>query len=816
MLLQQSRELQPNGTVSDRGFSAGETSPEPVFDFRQTFLRKLFASGYFTAVLAVLAAWLILSAPWLSGQVTIPYDAKAHFQAQIQFLANALHSGQSPFWTHNVFAGSPQIADPQSLIFSPAFLLAYFEAVPSFRQLDAMVFAYLGVAALAVLMLFRDRGWHPAGAAAAAIALAFGASAAWRLQHIMLVQTLVFAAISLWLLSRTLERQSSVYGIFAGVFVGLMLIGPGQVALLGCYLLAAFVIHYWLSSPAPWKAIRATFAPLVVCGLVTILLAGMPVLLTYLFLESSNRPEISFWEAGRGSLHPALLLTAFVPDLFSSASPDWSYWGPASKDWHADWLSISQNMGVIYIGALPIMALILLGLRRGALFARHVRFFTFATAVMLIYAMGRYTPAFDVFYNYVPGVALFRRPADATFLFGSTLAVLAGYLIHLNLTETMPPASRRARALQISVLAGAFIASLGLAIYFHKLGLAIRPLLLAIAFFGAAMALVVFSRRLSRTSPHLAVLAVTAFMVLDLSVNNGPNCSTGLPPAQYDVLLPNSRNPTIEFLRTRLKQPVSPARRDRVEMVGLGFEWPNASLVHNFDHVFGYNPLRLADMDETLGGEDTVAEPRQRLFTKLFPSYRSVMADLLGLRYIASSIPIQQIDKRIQPGDLGLIARTADAYIYENPNALPRALFVGGWRDADFEALRKTGEWPDFDPKREVLLEQEPDLARPTEGDLQRAATSTVRIRKYQNTLIEIEVDATTPGFVLLNDVWHPWWYASVDGRPADILRANLLFRAVQVRKGKHVVQFEFRPFEGAIAQVENELFEDKPVTANR
>ena len=34
-----------------------------------------------------------------------------------------VHAGQSPFWTPNVFAGWPQIADPQSLIFSPLHLL---------------------------------------------------------------------------------------------------------------------------------------------------------------------------------------------------------------------------------------------------------------------------------------------------------------------------------------------------------------------------------------------------------------------------------------------------------------------------------------------------------------------------------------------------------------------------------------------------------------------------------------------------------------------------------------------------------------------
>ena len=796
-----------NGAPAEVGTTAGDGAFAPSIDI-QTFMRRVLTSGYFTAFLAVFAAWLVLSSPWLSGEVTIPYDAKAHFQAQIQFLANALHSGQSPFWTHNVFVGSPQIADPQSLIFSPAFLLAYFEAVPSFRQLDAVVFLYLGVAALAVLVFFRDRGWHPAGAAVAAIALAFGASAAWRLQHIMQVQTLLFLALSLWLLARALTRSSTVYGVIAGVFVALMIISPGQVSLLGCYLLAAYTLHHWWSSADRRAGFRASLRPLVVCGLVALLIAAAPVLLTYLFLESSNRPDIAFAEAVRGSLHPAFLLTAFVPDLFGAGDPNIDYWGPNSVTWSAHFLSLSENMGQIYIGALPIMALVLLGLRRGALFAREVRFFTFATAVMLIYALGRYTPAFELMYDYVPGVDLFRRPADATFLFGSTMAVMAGYLIHLNLTQTLAPASFRARALQLSVMAGVVLSSIVIAAYFNKLGVAVKPLLIAGALLGAATSLLVFSRHLGRVSLHAPILLFAGFMVFDLSQNNGPNNSTALPPAKYDVLLPNSPNTTIRFLRAKLRQPSSTARRDRIEMVGLGFEWPNAGLIHDFDHVFGYNPLRLAEVNEVLGARDTLAEAWQREFTPLFPSYRSMMADLLGLRYIASGVPIQQIDKHIQPGDLGLVARTPDAYIYENPNALPRAMFVADWRIADFEALLKTGDWPDFDPKTTVLLEHDPDLASPNTDDMRLASASTVRIAKYENTIVELEVDAKTPGFVMLNDVWHPWWYASVDGRRTGILRSNVMFRAVPVARGKHLVRFDFRPFSGAIAELSGDIFD--------
>ena len=128
------------------------------------------SGNYNAALLAVAAGWVIFAWPWISGEVTIPYDAKAHFQPQLQFLAHAIHTGQSPFWTPNVFGGSPQIADPQSLIFSSAILLAFLDSAPSFRQLDFFCFALLGLTALSVVMFFKDRGWHPAGAAVAALA----------------------------------------------------------------------------------------------------------------------------------------------------------------------------------------------------------------------------------------------------------------------------------------------------------------------------------------------------------------------------------------------------------------------------------------------------------------------------------------------------------------------------------------------------------------------------------------------------------------------------------------------------------------------
>ena len=169
----------------------------------------------------------------------------------------------------------------------------------------------------------------------------------------------------------------------------------------------------------------------------------LPLLLTYLFLEASNRPEIAFSEAARGSLHPASLLTAVVADLFGAFDPAVDYWGPYSEWWDKNELTLSQNMSQMYLGTLPILLVLTVGLMRGALWSREIRVLAVAIAVLLLYALGGYTPAFGVFFSYLPGVSFFRRPVDATFLIGALLAIVAGYLVHLWASAALPFASYR-------------------------------------------------------------------------------------------------------------------------------------------------------------------------------------------------------------------------------------------------------------------------------------------------------------------------------------------------------------------------------------
>lgn len=764
-------------------------------------------AGYLLAAIGFVLAWVVLCWPWLSGSVTIPFDAKAHFQAQVQFLASALHSGQSPFWNHNIFGGSPQIADPQSLIFSPAILLALFNPAPSFRAVDAYVLAHLLAGGLAFLMYFRERGWHPAGGMMAALVFAFGASSAWRVQHVGQIASLAFFAIAFWLTARMLQRNSVLSGVLAGFAGGLMVLEPDQVALLGGYVLVAVVVAHWLEGG--WPAFRASLLPIGAASAVGLAVIAMPLIWTFLFAEATTRPEIDLAEAGRGSLHPISLLTAFIGDLFGAKDPVVDFWGPYNTPQRAMELALSENMAQVYVGALPLLLMLTPGLTRGWLWDKAVRPLTLSFAFMVLYALGRYTPLFHLVYDYLPGVKQFRRPADATFLIGALAALLSGYVLHRVLTAAEGTSFRRdlligAGAVFASILAGFVVAyDDG---HFRD---ALKPVAFAVGWFAvAAGAVLLLQRWRGAAGTAAALVLVTGVVAADLGVNNGPNDSTALPPQMYDVLQPETKNETIALLK-KLTVPVAGStRRDRVELLGMGFEWPNAGMVHGFDHTLGYNPLRLAEFSEAVGTRDGIARPVDRKFTPLFSSYHSRLSNLLGLRYIASPVPVEQVDHALHEGDLKLIARTKQGYVYENPDALPRVLFVGGWQFADFESMRLSGRWPETDPQQAVLLDIEPPVATP-EGPV--AVQADVKLVEYRNALVEIEVTTPAAGFVVLNDIWHPWWKAEVDGVETEILKANVLFRAVQVPAGTHKVRFSFQPLDGAIAEIRARIEPHEP-----
>jgi len=142
-------------------------------------------------------------------------------------------------------------------------------------------------------------------------------------------------------------------------------------------------------------------------------------------------------------------------------------------------------------------------------------------------------------------------------------------------------------------------------------------------------------------------------------------------------------------------------------------------------------------------------------------------------------------------GDHTLTYRSEDVAVYENADALPRAFIVHQAR-----AIREDAEAsvalhdPAFDPASEVLLATDSLPGQPSAA----ADADAVQLLKYDSQEVAIEVRAAADGYLVLTDSWYPGWQAKVDGKDAQILRADLIFRAVFLPAGEHVVEFVYAP----------------------
>jgi uncharacterized membrane protein YfhO len=66
---------------------------------------------------------------------------------------------------------------------------------------------------------------------------------------------------------------------------------------------------------------------------------------------------------------------------------------------------------------------------------------------------------------------------------------------------------------------------------------------------------------------------------------------------------------------------------------------------------------------------------------------------------------------------------------------------------------------------------------------------------KWRPDRVDIEAESEFGGMLALHDTWYPGWVAEVDGVRAPILRADVLFRGLELPPGHHHVVFRFAPF---------------------
>ncbi|MCQ3941804.1 MAG: hypothetical protein DPW22_01120 [Alphaproteobacteria bacterium] len=754
--------------------------------------RERRSAFLFLALALVAAIWFVAMSRWILTDTVVPWDSKNQFYAFFRFLTSSLQAGLSPFWNPYHYGGHPSVADPQSLIFSPAFVLwGLFDADPSIRTFDLLVHAHVLAGALALVVIGWRAQWPVAACVLAAAVFMLGGAASGRLQHTGAILSYGLFPVALLLLQVALAHRSLAAGLGFALVAASLALGRNQVALLLCYALVAFAAAEIAAAPRPAQYLRARGPLLAVMAFAGLALVVLPMLLTVQFAALSNRPDILLADALKGSLHPANLATLAFADVFGSHRVD--YWGPG---WRMPEIQFTdQSFNYLYVGVVPVFLLLVFGLAGGGLVRPGRRLIAGLLAVSLLYMLGRYTPVFALMFELVPGVHLFRRPADASFVFLAALAFACGALLTDYVRHGLPPVTR-ARVLAVSgatllVLAGAFV----IAMRAGELR-ATAVVMLQTAHVIVLVAAIVILTRGARGRAY-AASALVAVAVGELLFWNATSMLNAERRALYAVL--ERPQPDDARALARLDVELTARRRDgdfpRVEIMGVGGPWQNLAMVRRYESINGYNPLRIGLYDRLVAPGEATFAPVLRNFPGSFDSYDCALARALGLEYVVLDRQIENVPRLAKRPVAETLVDGPRLWIYRLKNTMPRVALSDRIQVADADATNAAGQLL-FPPSADRVLVDEdtpPRRAYAAAGEMREPARA--RIVAWAPDRVEIETRSQAGGVLVLHATYYPGWRAEIDGRPAPVLRANVLFRGVEVPAGLHRVVFRFAPF---------------------
>ncbi|PYQ49397.1 MAG: hypothetical protein DMF78_18355 [Acidobacteria bacterium] len=153
---------------------------------------------------------------------------------------------------------------------------------------------------------------------------------------------------------------------------------------------------------------------------------------------------------------------------------------------------------------------------------------------------------------------------------------------------------------------------------------------------------------------------------------------------------------------------------------------------------------------------------------------------------------------------LTLIARLPSLFrgpvhVFAVPDPVPRTYVATRARPAEGMAALDAMLADDFRARDDIVLSRRPVITAPVAPPAASAPPALwprgwSRIVAWSPDRIQLEDDARVGRYAVLVDTFDPGWKAKVDGERAEVLRANVAFRAVPVAPGRHTIDLVYRP----------------------
>ncbi len=501
-------------------------------------------------------------------------------------------------------------------------------------------------------------------------------------------------------------------------------------------------------------------------------------------VEHSRRTQTTDEAAGQSgrawsasySLNPEEVMSLVIPEFAgnSAGGAAWStetYWGRNFfKDNHA-----YAGLVVLLLAAVSFVG----GPRR------QLRYFLTGLGLLaLAFGLGEHTPVWGLFYEFVPGVRLFRSADMVAFLFAFAAVTMAALGLDrvrgLVAAADEEGAARVRKVLWIGTGSLGILALLVTSGVFTSLWTAViwpgiderrlqilqahlpniaRGASIAVLL-GAATAGTVWAWTKARIPGTAAIAALVALVVVDEARIDAPFVQT------LDFYQWAQPDPNVRALLERERNSDEPYRL--FSMVQRGQDVTPA--MHGIELAAGHHPNDLGRYRELIGMVGSGFPDNLR-----HPNVRRI----LNVRYILWP----DAELGVSP-EGGAISRTqlAGGRPYQTllPDVgLPRARLVGeAVVRSDTEAVPYILS-DAHDPAREAVLAEPPPIA--LDGGQPEGRVTWVSRTPDR---LELTVDSDRPALLVVADNWFPAWRATIDGEPTEVLRAYHALRAVPVPAG--------------------------------
>ena len=488
-------------------------------------------------------------------------------------------------------------------------------------------------------------------------------------------------------------------------------------------------------------------------------------------LQSQRSGEYGYAEAMTYSFWPWRFLTLFVPNLFGNPSTG-NYWGYGN--YYED---------AVYIGLVPI--LIALGaVIRGILgksrndslqtktnYRGLVLFLSGIVIVSFLLALGDNAFLFPFLYRKIPTFDFFQAPTRFSLWAELALAILAG----IGVEQLTGPTGKRkywtrlAAAGCIAITGGALLGWIFLAdakkTFFIPIGMA------GIIGLGTVL-LILYQPKIDQERK----LNIWSWLLILLVAADLISAGWGLNPGVKSDFYQVSRNGDVgsrTFLPDDLEYHLKFNKYFKFDSFPADGLWeemhqdllPNIPILQRIEMANNFDPL-VPDRFQTWMVE----------YNKLADRDQHKMTGLMNIGRFISESGGQVIKTEYENEDLNSEIRISDLIKISQDDKLVLDQILN-----DSEKLLES-----------IILTSSTTAVM---ANCQDSGEGEAWINEKAPGYIKFQADLKRNSWLAWSQSWYPGWVAIIDGeQQIEVERANYLFQAVCVPKGKHVVEISYRP----------------------